>query len=69
MLIQKVDILCSTVLHISIERLNYIVSNIERFYGEYQKPKLDKNGAKRLNKPQYAKRFGRYWSRTINPPC
>lgn len=69
MLIQKVDILCNTVLHISIERLNYIVSNIERFYGEYQKPKLDKNGAKRLNKPQYAKRFGRYWSRTINPPC
>ena len=69
MLIQKIDILCSTVLHISIERLNYIVSNIERFYGEYQKPKLDKNGAKRLNKPQYAKRFGRYWSRTINPPC
>lgn len=69
MLIQKVDILCSTVLHISIERLNYIVSNIERFYGEYQKPKLDKNGAKRLNKPQYAKRFGRYWTRTINPPC
>ena len=69
MLIQRVNILCSTVLHISIDRLNYIIANIEKFYIEYQKPKRDKNGAKRLNKPQYQERYGKYWSRTINPPC
>ena len=68
MLIQRVNILCSTVLHISIDRLNYIIANIEKFYIEYQKPKRDKNGAKRLNKPQYQERYGKYWSRTINPP-
>ena len=68
MLIQRVNILCSTVLHISIDRLNYIIANIEKFYIEYQKPKIDKNGAKRLNKPQYQERYGKYWSRTINPP-
>lgn len=68
MLIQRVNILCSTVLHISVDRLNYIITNIEKFYIEYQKPKRDKNGAKRLNKPQYQERYGKYWSRTINPP-
>lgn len=68
MLIQRVNILCSTVLHISIDRLNYIIANIEKFYIEYQKLKRDKNGAKRLNKPQYQERYGKYWSRTINPP-
>ena len=68
MLIQRVNILCSTVLHISIDRLNYIIANIEKFYIEYQKPKRDKNAAKRLNKPQYQERYGKYWSRTINPP-
>ena len=42
MLIQRVNILCSTVLHISIDRLNYIIANIEKFYIEYQKPKRTK---------------------------
>ncbi len=68
MLIQKVDILCDTVLHISKERLDYIISNIGSFYFEYPKPKRNKNGEKRLNKPQYIERFGKYWSRIINPP-
>lgn len=68
MLIQKINIFCSVVLHISVERMEYIVSNIDKYYGEYFKYKLDKNGNKRLNKPKYQKRFGEYWGRTINPP-
>ncbi len=68
MLIQKVEILCDSVLHITVERLNYITTNIEEFYGEYPKYKRDKAGNKRINKPQYQKRFGYYWTRIINPP-
>lgn len=68
MLIQKVEILCDCILHITIERLNYITTNIEKFYGEYPKYKRDKAGNRRINKPQYREQFGYYWTRTINPP-
>ena len=68
MLIQKVEILCDYILHITIERLNYITTNIEKFYGEYPKYKRDKAGNRRINKPQYREQFGYYWTRTINPP-
>lgn len=68
MLIQKVNILCEQVLHITIERLDLITSNIGLFYGEYSKAKRDKSEIKRLNKPQYRKSFGLYMCRTINPP-
>ena len=67
MLIQKVDILCNTMLHITIERLNYIICNIDKFYQEYRKPKRNKHGDRRLNKPKYKERFGEFWTRTINP--
>lgn len=68
MLIQKIDILCAQILHITSERLNLITSNVGLFYGEYTKAKRNKFGAKRLNKPQYIDKFGLYWCRTINPP-
>lgn len=68
MLIQKVEILCDSVLHITVEHLNHITDNIDKFYGEYPKYKRDKLGNKRINKPQYRKQFGYYWTRIINPP-
>lgn len=68
MLIQRVEILCDSVLHITIEQLEHIISHIEDFYGEYPKYKIDKLGNRRINKPKYRKKFGYYWSRTINPP-
>lgn len=68
MLIQRVEILCDSVLHITIEQLEHIISHIENFYGEYPKYKKDKLGNRRINKPKYRKKFGYYWSRTINPP-
>lgn len=68
MLVQKVEILCDSVLHITVERLNHITTNIGKFYGEYPKYKRDKAGNKRINKPQYREQFGYYWTRIINPP-
>ncbi len=68
MLIQKVEILCERVLHITVEHLNHITDNIDKFYGEYPKYKRDKLGNKRINKPQYREQFGYYWTRIINPP-
>lgn len=68
MLIQKVEILCDSVLHITVERLNHITTNIGKFYGEYPKYKRDKAGNKRINKPKYREQFGYYWTRIINPP-
>lgn len=67
MLIQKIDILCSLVLHKKEERVNYIVEHIDDFYTEFLRVKKDKFGNKKLNKPQYSQ-FGKYWYRTINPP-
>ena len=68
MLIQRVEILCNSVLHITIKQLEHIISHIEDFYGEYPKYKIDKLGNRRINKPKYRKKFGYYWARTINPP-
>lgn len=67
MLIQKINILCSYVLHKDVERVNYIVEHIDRFYDEFYRFKTDKLGNKKLNKPKYAK-FGMFWTRVINPP-
>lgn len=68
MLIQRIEILCESVLHITVEHLNHITDNIDKFYGEYPKYKRDKLGNKRINKPQYREQFGYYWTRIINPP-
>lgn len=67
MLIQKIDILCSFVLHKEEDRVNYIIKHIEDYYTEFLRYKTDKLGNKRRNKPQYSQ-FGEYWTRTINPP-
>lgn len=67
MLIQKVDILCSFLLHKEEDKVNYIVQHIEDYYSEFHRYKTDKFGNKRRNKPQYSQ-FGKYWARTINPP-
>ena len=68
MLIQKNDILCSYVLHKSVERVNYIIEHLKEFYTEFYRYKTDKLGNKRLNKPQYKEKYGDFWTRVINPP-
>ena len=68
MLIQKNDILCSYVLHKTVERVNYIVKHPKEFYTEFHRYKTDKIGNKRLNKPQYKEKYGEFWTRVINPP-
>ena len=68
MLIQKTDILCSYVLHKTVERVNYIVGHPKEFYIEFHRYKTDKLGNKRLNKPQYKEKYGEFWTRVINPP-
>lgn len=68
MLIQKTDILCNVILQYPEERVRYIVDHIEEFYGEFRQFKKDKQGNKRKNKAQYITKYGKYWSRVINPP-
>ncbi len=68
MLIQKIDILCSCILHKDCERLRTIVEHIDDYYSEFLRFKTDKQGNKRKNKAKYVMRFGEFWSRTINPP-
>lgn len=68
MLIQKIDILCKLVLREPEDRVRYIVDHLNQFYDEFKRYKIDKQGNKRKNKPQYIARYGEYWSRTINPP-
>ena len=68
MLIQKNDILCSYVLHKSVERVNYIAKPTKEFYTEFHRYKTDKLGNKRRNKQQYKEKYGEFWTRVINPP-
>lgn len=68
MLIQRIDILCSCILHKDFERLRTIVEHIDDYYSEFLRFKTDKQGNKRKNKAKYVMRFGEFWSRTINPP-
>lgn len=67
MLIQKIDILCTYVLHKDEDRVKYIAEHPNDFYTEFHRYKTDNQGNKKLNKPKYG-RFGVYWTRVINPP-
>lgn len=67
MLIKRIDILCSYVLHKSVEFVEHIAKHPDKYYSEFYRFKKDKFGNKKQNKPKY-KRFGLYWTRTINPP-
>ncbi len=68
MLIQRKQILCDIVLRTNIDRLDYILTHVDKFYKEFKQPKQDKFGNPKINKPQYVKAFGQYQARTINPP-
>ena len=68
MLIQTINILCNIILREPVDHVQYIVDNIQDFYGEFFCYKKDKQGNKRKNKPEYVAKYGEYWTRTINPP-
>lgn len=68
MLLKKIDILCLHVLHKDVARVKYIAEHPQEFYTEFHRYKTDKYGNKKLNKPQYVAKYGKYWTRVINPP-
>ena len=68
MLLKKIDILCLHVLHKDEACVRYIAEHPKEFYMKFHRYKTDKYGNKKLNKPQYVGKYGKYWTRVINPP-
>lgn len=68
MLHQKPDIFCKIELGLPFHEVQALLANVESSYGEIIKYKIDSDGQKKRNKPQYVDKLGEFYTRVINPP-
>lgn len=68
MLHQKPDIFCKIELGSPFPEVQALLADIESRYGEIIKYKIDSDGQKKRNKPQYVDKLGEFCTRVINPP-
>ena len=65
---QKPDIFCKIELGLPFHEVQALLANVESSYGEIIKYKIDSDGQKKRNKPQYVDKLGEFCTRVINPP-